>query len=139
MTTYFGLLRKEGDSAYGVDFPDFPGCVSAGDSPEETMRMAEEALNFHIRGMLEDGDAIPTPSAVEAILKEPENLEGMVALIPVRSFHKPRGKAIRTNITIEEGLLAEIDAFIAPRKQSRSAFLAAAAERMLAQRAQAGR
>lgn len=135
MTTYFGLLRKEEGTAYGVDFPDFPGCIALGDSPEEAMRLAEESLNFHIRGMLEDGDELPPPSAVEAILKTPGSHAGTVALFPVRSFHKPKGKAVRTNITIEEGLLAEIDAYIAPRKLSRSAFLAAAAEKALSQRA----
>lgn len=57
----------------------------------------------------------------------------------VRTFHKPKGKAIRTNITLEEGLLAEIDAYIGPRKQSRSAFLAAAAERALSARITAER
>jgi predicted RNase H-like HicB family nuclease len=130
MRTYFGILRKDVGTDFGVDFPDFPGCVSAGNSAEEAMSLGQEALNFHIRGMLEDGDAIPPPSTVEAILADPAHQGGVLFL--ARSFHRPKGKAVRTNVTIEEGLLAEIDAYIAPRKLSRSAFLASAAEKALA-------
>ena len=55
MTVYIALLRKEPKSDFGVDFPDFPGCVSAGSTTEEAARMAREALELHIEGMLEDG------------------------------------------------------------------------------------
>ena len=48
MRTYIALLRKDPDSDYGVDFPDFPGCVTAGSTLEEARAMAEEALAFHI-------------------------------------------------------------------------------------------
>jgi predicted RNase H-like HicB family nuclease len=48
MTTYIALLRKDEDSDYGVDFPDFPGCPTAGRTLEETRRMAQEALAFHV-------------------------------------------------------------------------------------------
>jgi predicted RNase H-like HicB family nuclease len=44
MTTYIGLLRKEKCSDYGVDFPDFPGCITAGRTHDEACRMAAEAL-----------------------------------------------------------------------------------------------
>ena len=43
MTTYIGLLRKDPDSDFGVDFPDFPGCITAGTTIEEAVVMAREA------------------------------------------------------------------------------------------------
>ena len=70
MTTYIALLRKDPDSDFGVDFPDFPGCITAGSTLEETRRMAAEALEFHIEGMLEEGLSIPLPSALDAIMAE---------------------------------------------------------------------
>jgi predicted RNase H-like HicB family nuclease len=56
MTSYIALIPKAADSDYGVDFPDFPGCVTAGRTLEEALRMASEALALHNGGMLDDHD-----------------------------------------------------------------------------------
>jgi predicted RNase H-like HicB family nuclease len=48
--SYIALLRKENGSDYGVEFPDFPGCVSAGRTLEEARRAAHEALELHLEG-----------------------------------------------------------------------------------------
>ena len=53
MAAYIVLLRKEDTSDFGVDFPDIPGCVTAGSTLEEARHMAVEALTFHIEGMAE--------------------------------------------------------------------------------------
>jgi predicted RNase H-like HicB family nuclease len=42
MPGYIALIRKDADSDFGVDFPDFPGCVSAGATLDEARRMAQE-------------------------------------------------------------------------------------------------
>lgn len=47
---------------YGVVFPDLPGCVSAGDDIAQAEAMAQEALQLHLEGMVEDGDPLPTPT-----------------------------------------------------------------------------
>ncbi len=41
---YIAYLHKDKKSDYGVSFPDFPGCITAGTSLEEARRMAAEAL-----------------------------------------------------------------------------------------------
>jgi predicted RNase H-like HicB family nuclease len=69
---YIAYLHKDRDSDYGVSFPDFPGCVTAGRTLEEASRMAVEALALHIQGMAEDGDVIPKPSKVDDIAAEVE-------------------------------------------------------------------
>jgi predicted RNase H-like HicB family nuclease len=66
MTAYVALLRKDAESDFGVDFPDFPGCITAGVTLEDARRMATEALALHV----EDGDAIPEPSGRDAILAD---------------------------------------------------------------------
>jgi predicted RNase H-like HicB family nuclease len=59
---YIAYLHKDKNSDYGVSFPDFPGCVTAGSSLEEARTMAAEALAFHVAGIREDGESIPAPS-----------------------------------------------------------------------------
>lgn len=49
---------------YGIHFPQFPGCVSVGDTIYEVLGAGQEALQFHIDGMLEDEEVIPTPTEV---------------------------------------------------------------------------
>jgi predicted RNase H-like HicB family nuclease len=73
MATYIALLRKDPDSDYGVDFPDFPSCISAGRTPEEARRMAVEALTGHIVFMSEDGDALPEPTSRDVAMADPFN------------------------------------------------------------------
>jgi len=62
---YIAYLHKDSKSDFGVSFPDLPGCVRAGKTLEEARRMAVEALALHIRGMAEDGEAIPEPSTTD--------------------------------------------------------------------------
>lgn len=66
------VVHKDSDSDYGVSFPDFPGCVTADPDIKDAGKMAYQALLFHIRGMLEDGDTIPVPSAFEDIACDPD-------------------------------------------------------------------
>jgi len=126
MATYIALLRKERDSEFGVDFPDFPGCITAGKSLEEAHKRYAEALRLHIRGMLEDGDPIPEPSLLDDILADPANA-GAVPFLVVA----PDTKTKRINITVPETDLVKIDAFARDHKISRSAFLLAAAKRAM--------
>jgi predicted RNase H-like HicB family nuclease len=86
MTSYIGIVHKDKDSDFSVAFPDFPGCVTAGRDLSELKRMAEEALAFHIEGMLEDGEIIPEPSSLEAIMGDPDNSDGVPILVPLRSI-----------------------------------------------------
>jgi len=81
MTSYIALVRKDPDSDYGVEFPDFPGCVTATGDLEEAPRLAEEALRFHIEGLLEDGETLPPPSRLEEVMASPENREALALLV----------------------------------------------------------
>ena len=92
MTAYIALLRKDQGSDYGVDFPDFPGCVTAGTTLEEARRMAAEALEFHIQGMSEDGEAIPEPSLLDAVMADPHNRDAVAFLVLILVLYlRPNG------------------------------------------------
>ena len=124
MPSYIALLRKEPDSDYGVDFPDFPGCVTAGCSLDEARAMAQEALEFHIAGMIEDREALPEPSDLEAVMGAPGNAEAVAFLVTVAE-RRPRAR--RVNVTLPEDLLRRIDVVARNRGMNRSSFLARAA------------
>ncbi len=124
--TYIALLRKEADSDYGVEFPDLPGCVTAGTSLDDAAAMAREALDFHLEGLAAEGQPRPKPSALADILAKAESNGALPVLVPAA---KPKGRAARVSVTIEENLLAEIDAEAGPG--GRSGFLAQAARNAL--------
>jgi predicted RNase H-like HicB family nuclease len=63
---YIIIIEKAGAN-YSAYCPDLPGCVSVGDTIEETKQNMREAIALHIRGMIEDGDPIPEPSDAEWI------------------------------------------------------------------------
>ena len=124
MTGYIALLRKQADSDFGVEFPDFPGCVTAGISLEDARRMAAEALLLHVEGMIEDGDAIPEPSGLDEILCDPHYSDAVAVLVDVPT-RRPR--SVRVNISVPEDVLQAIDRVT----DNRSRFLADAAREKL--------
>ena len=74
---YIALIHKEPKSDFGVSFPDFPGCISAGTTVEEAMAMAREALAGHIEAMIDEGLSIPRPSTVDAVMRHRVNRSGI--------------------------------------------------------------
>lgn len=113
------------EHAYGVVVPDVAGCFSAGDTFEEALINAKEAITGHIEILVEDGEKIPAPSNVESFLKD-DDYKGMVfALVDVDLTHL-MGGAEKINITMPRKLLKEIDRIVAnnPQYKSRSGFLA---------------
>jgi predicted RNase H-like HicB family nuclease len=75
MAGYIALVHKDEGTSYGVSFPDVPGCISAGDTFEEAVANAAEALAFHFAGLREDGDTIPAPRSFEELKHDPEFVE----------------------------------------------------------------
>ncbi|MGE0260379.1 MAG: type II toxin-antitoxin system HicB family antitoxin [Alphaproteobacteria bacterium] len=78
---YVAIIHKDRDSDFGVSFPDFPGCVTAGRTLEEAQEMAREALTGHIAAMRDGGDPIPGPSPIDAVVRDPEFRDGVAFLI----------------------------------------------------------
>lgn len=124
MTAYIALLRKQPTSDYGVDFPDFPGCVTAGRTLEEARRMAAEALAFHVDGMQQDRESIPPPSSMDAIMADRHNRDAIAFLVDLPAKSR---RAVRINVSLPEDVLQSIDRVAA----NRSRFLADAARERL--------
>jgi len=128
MRNYIAILHKDKDSDFGVSFPDFPGCITAGSSLEEAKDMAREVLPFHIEGMQADGASIPEPMTLDDALCH-EFSEGAQAFFLVElPFDDP---IVRANITVPKGILERIDRYAKAHHLSRSAFLTQAAQRVM--------
>ena len=123
------LVQDNGDSmddGYGIVFPDLPGCTSMGNTRMEAAKQAAEALAGHVGMLVEDGIALPEPSDVGATPPAWLNDSGRVVaevLVPVEL----PGRAVRANITVDEGLLHRIDVAARSSGNTRSGFLAEAA------------
>lgn len=58
------VVIEKGENGYGAHVPDLPGCVAAAESREEVLRLIKEAIEFHIEGLREANEPVPTPSSV---------------------------------------------------------------------------
>jgi predicted RNase H-like HicB family nuclease len=116
---YIAIIHKDDDSDFGVSFPDFPGCISAGQSLDEAKDMALEALTGHIEVMREAGLSVPAPSSLDEVMSHPDFHDGVAFLVTV----KEPEQTVRVNITMTERQLQEIDQQARAHGMSRSAFL----------------
>ena len=117
---YIAYLHKERDSDFGVSFPDFPGCVTAGRTLEEARRMATEALALHIEGMIEDGEPMPEPSNLDDVEND-QNMRGAVAVLV--GVEPAPDKTVRINITARQSQLEAIDRLAGKAGMTRSAYM----------------
>jgi len=129
MANYIAIVHKDPNSDFGVSFPDFPGCITAGKNIDEAKDMAQEALSLHIKGIIEDGGQLPVPSKLEEIMADPDFAEAAAYLVVDVPDAKPR--SVRVNITVPEMTLKQIDAAAKKRGMSRSSFLVHAARNAL--------
>lgn len=128
MRYFTALIHQDGDSAFGLTFPDLPGAFAAADAWDDIPAAATEALDLWFEDM---PDVAPT--GLSEIRQRPEvaaELAHGASLISVPYI--PADAAVeRVNITIERGLLRAIDEVSKKRKMTRSSFIASAARREL--------
>jgi len=120
---YIAVINKENGKQYGVIFPDFLGCVTVGKNLEEAKEMAQEALQFHVDGMLKDGQDLPKTKTLDEIKKKYKKAEiFLVVAVKIKT------KATRINISIDEKLLRKLDKFLLNSNETRSSFFAKSIE-----------
>lgn len=59
----YAIVIEKAERNYAAYVPDLPGCVATGKTVEETEQQIREAIEFHLKGMREDGTPIPDPSS----------------------------------------------------------------------------
>jgi predicted RNase H-like HicB family nuclease len=103
--------------------PDLPGCFSAGDTLEEAIDNATEAIEFWLEAVIDDGGSVPEPKPIAAHQHDPELAGWVWAVVPV-DLAKLSDKVERINITIPSRILRRIDADAKAVGESRSGFIA---------------
>jgi len=81
MAHYVAYVRKDSDSDFGVEFPDLPGCFSAGSTIEDALFMAKDALAGHLSVLIDHGDPVPEPRSIEQLLADPERGDARAVLV----------------------------------------------------------
>ncbi len=119
------------EDGWDVIFPDFPGCVSQGETAQEAMENAVEALALHIEGMVAEGQELPAPSRLNVPL--PAWVDESAMQTPVHAFLNMEvpGKSMRINITMDAALVDRLDAAANREGTTRSGYLAQAAREKL--------
>ena len=114
------------DTAWGVVVPDLPGCFSAGDSLEDAIDNASEAIDLYVQTLLEDGVALPATHPLARWQADPQYQGWVWAVVDV-PVEKYLGPAEKINITVPRLVLAHIDDYVRRHGLSRSGFLVEAA------------
>jgi len=122
--------RQPGEANWSIVFPGFPGVTSVAERLADVMRQAKDALATAVEDMEADGEALP-PAVEDDVLPDYDRSR----------FHDPRtllvpvevaGRAVRVNISLDEGLLGRIDEIAKRAGLSRSALLAKGARMVIA-------
>lgn len=128
MIEYVGLAEKV-RGGYTVFFPDFPGFGSEGKTLAAARKNAHEGLLSHIELMIESQEAIPEATSLDEVMKSKDAKD----CIPLcTSIIVPSQKSQRINITMNLALIDAIDTVARAQRKTRSAFLAEAAQHLLA-------
>jgi predicted RNase H-like HicB family nuclease len=94
------FFRSLDSGGFSIDFPDLPGCISTGDTVEEAMTMAREALSLHLYGLIEDKEPIPRASTLTQIHPEQNAFLTLVEGRPGMIAEMIRNKAVKKTLTI---------------------------------------
>ena len=134
MKYYLGVVEKDADSAWGMWFPDMPGCFPAADAFDDLPRVAADLLRQHVEALQSNGRAVPAPRSIVEVMGDRDarkSVKGGATTMLVPLLADP-GRTVRVNVTVERGLLDQIDEAAEARGLTRSAFLAQAAREKIA-------
>jgi predicted RNase H-like HicB family nuclease len=122
MRYYYAVVHKDRDSAFGVHFPDVPGCFSAADAVQDIVPNAIEALTLYF-----EDEAMPEASPLDHVREVASEDLAEGAFILMVPYIQNSGKLTKVNLSMDRAMVDAIDHEAGMRKLTRSAFLAQAA------------
>lgn len=132
MTHYVAFIDGR-DGQVGAWVPDAPGCTAMGKDADDAIVNIAEALREWMADYVSDGRGPPLARGLEALREDPASDAG----VAWSAVHVPllldAGRSVRANISIDAGLLQQIDEAAKLRGLTRSAFLASAAREKIAE------
>ncbi|MGC1302526.1 MAG: type II toxin-antitoxin system HicB family antitoxin [Caulobacteraceae bacterium] len=129
---YYALIDGE-KGAYGVSFPDLPGCVAMGETVDEAISNATEAVQDWAIETEAQGDALPAATAPEELAKQSDVAEALSqgALLVVVTLVREAHRSAKANMSLDAGVLAAIDASASHLRVNRSEMVEILAKRVL--------
>ena len=124
MKIQYPVLIEPGDdkTAWGIIFPDLPGCFSASDDDRDILQNARDAVLLYLESL----DEIPSPSDISAHIEHAQREGFVVSLVDI-DLAAIEGPSKRININVPAALLTRIDIAAESQGKSRSAFMTEAA------------
>lgn len=121
----YPIAIEPGDDkhAFSVVVPDLPGCFSAGDTLDEAVDNAKEAIELWLETVIDDGGAIPEPRSITEHQANPE-FSGWIWALVALDLSELSDKVERVNVTLPARVLRRIDAAAKAAGESRSGFIA---------------
>jgi predicted RNase H-like HicB family nuclease len=121
----YPIAIEPGDEhrAFGVAVPDLPGCFSAGDTLDEALDNAKEAIELWLEMALDNDEAIPLPGTVAQHQANPAYSGWLWAVVSVDWAELP-DKVERINITLPARVLRRIDRAAKAAGETRSGYIA---------------
>jgi predicted RNase H-like HicB family nuclease len=134
MKTRFVVVIEGKPGAFGLWVPDMPGCTSMGETMDDALKNAQEALRMWAEDAIADGEPVPVPRSFEDIAKDPEVAEELKkgAVLAIAPLLMETGRPVKANLSLDAWLLAAIDDAANARGLTRSAFLSSAAREKIA-------
>ena len=132
--TRFVVVIDGKPGGFGLWVPDMPGCTSMGETVDEALRNAQEALRMWAEDAIADGEALPVPRSFGEIAAGPDVAEELKqgAVLAIVPLLMETGRPVKANLSLDAWLLAAIDEAAAARGLTRSAFLSSAAREKIA-------
>lgn len=124
--SYAAAFERQPEGGYTATFPDVPGAIAEGEDFEDAWRNAREALELVLEAHIENGDSLPSQHPWEVIVAMATpgvHVQLVTAAAPT--------KAVRINVTMDEGLLDRLNRRTEATGQSRSAYIANAVRKQL--------
>ena len=137
MRTYFAIGHQEADSAYGFWFPDVEGCFGGGDSYDEAMKNAVEALRLHMELLTEMGQKLPEPRSIDDIHTDPdvqESLRDPGAFIVGVPYIQAMGAKRRVSFNADASVVAAVERQVKALGMTKTDWWLQAAHQMLGSR-----
>jgi predicted RNase H-like HicB family nuclease len=132
LKAYPAVFEETQGGGYSVFFSDIAGCISAGETLEEAIRMAKEALSLHLSEMINDNEDAPAVDLKNAKKEAQGCLLMMIEPNPAIISRRTKDHAIRVNITLPQMLLERADRYAKAANMNRSRLIAEALEHQIA-------
>ena len=97
------------EDGISVEFPDLPGCLPCGDTTEEALHNAKEAMGLHLYGMEQDGDEIPAPTPVRDLHPEEGGIVTLVEVFMPSIRDRAENRVVKKTLTIPAWLNREAE------------------------------